>query len=193
MALSFEKIKSEFLFSLPLILFTLTLLILPFFLKANLPNFKDIVKVSIITLLPYFDKFYFLSLSIIFFFLLFKFTKEIKALILGFSMLFILNYVGWIYSHVRAIPIKEAAIYVKKHNIKKIVMYHLNTPSFDVYAKMLVEKRYPKVGDIVLTKVDQLKKFNYELLFKKGVIALIKIKPQYKSTQPFNYKKDKRK
>ena len=192
MALSFEKIKSEFLFSLPLILFTVTLLILPFFLKTNLPHFKDIVKVSIITLLPYFNKFYFLSLSIIFFLLLFKFTKEIKALILGFSMIFILNYVGWIYSHVRAMPVKEAAIYVKKHNIKKIVMYHLNTPSFDVYAKMLVEKRYPKSGDIVLTKVNELKKFNYELLFKKGIIVLIKIKPQNKSTQPFHYKKDKR-
>ncbi len=71
-------------------------------------------------------------------------------------------------------------------------MYHLNTPSFDVYAKMIVEKRYPKVGDIVLTKVTTLKDFNYELLFKKGVIALIKIKPKTKTKEPLNYKKDRR-
>ena len=192
MSLSFEKIKSEFLLSLPLILFTLTLLILPFYLKTNLSHFKDFTKVAILTLYPYFNKFYFFSLGTIFFLSLFNYTKEIKALILGFSMIFILNYVGWIYAHVRAFPIKEAAIYVKKHNIKKVVMYHLNTPSFDVYAKMLVKKRYPKVGDIVLTKVSDLKKFNYELLFKKGVVALIKIKENKKPTEPLNYIKDRR-
>ena len=192
MSLSFKKIKSEFLLSLPLILFTLTLLILPFFLKANLTHFKDLTKISILTLYPYFNKFYFLSLGIILFLSIFKYGKEIKALILGFSMIFILNYIGWIYAHVRALPVKKAALYVKKHNIKKVVMYHLNTPSFNVYAKMLVEKRYPKVNDIVLTKATELKKFNYELLFKDGIVVLIKIKPKNKIFQPLNYTKDKR-
>ena len=192
MALNLKKIKSEFLLSLPFILLVATLLLLPFFLKANIYHFNDFIKTAILTLYPYFNKFYFGSLSFILFISIFNYSKEIKALILGFSMIFILNYLGWIYSHVRALPVKEAAIYVKKHNIKKIVMYHLNTPSFDVYAKMLVEKKYPKPGDIVLTKVDQLKKFNYELLFKKGVIVLIKIKPQNKIIQPFHYKKDRR-
>ena len=192
MGFAYEKIKSEFLYSLPLILFVLTLLILPFYLKANLVHFKDFTRVAILTLYPYFNKFYFISLGIILFLALFKYGKEIKTLILGFSMIFILNYVGWIYSHVRALPVKQAAIYVKDHNIKNVVMYHLNTPSFDVYAKMIVEKRYPKVGDIVLTKVTTLKDFNYELLFKKGVIALIKIKPKTRTKEPLNYKKDRR-
>ena len=192
MALVFKQIKSEFLFSLPFILFVITLLILPFFLKDNLSHFDDFTRVAILTLYPFFNKFYFGILGFILIISIFNYGKEIKSLILGFSMIFILNYVGWIYAHVRAIPVKEAAIYVKKHHIKKVVMYHLNTPSFDVYAKMLVEKRYPKVGDIVLTKVTDLKKFNYELLFKKGVIALIKIKPKEKIKEPFNYKKDRR-
>ena len=192
MALMFERIKSEFLFSLPLILFTLTLLILPFVLRDSLPHFKDFTKVAVITLLPYFNKFYFGILGFILVLSLMKFGKEIKAIILGFSMIFILNYVGWIYSNVRAIPVKEAALYVKQHHIKNVVMYHLNTPSFDVYAKMIVEKRYPKPGDIVLTKVTTLKEFNYELLFKKGVIALIKIKPKTKINEPLNYIKDRR-
>ena len=192
MALSFKEIKSEFLMALPLVLFVLILIVLPFFLKANLTHFKDLTKISILTLYPYFNKFYFGSLGIILFLSLFKYGKEIKSLILGFSMIFILNYIGWIYAHVRAIPVKEAAFYVKKHNIKKVVMYHLNTPSFNVYAKMLVEKRYPKVGDIVLTKVTELKKFNYELLFKDGIVVLIQIKPKNKIIQPLNYIKDKR-
>jgi len=193
MALAFKDIKSEFLLSLPFILFVITLLVLPFFLRDYLTvGKKDFIKAAIITLLPLFDKFYFAALLSILFLSLFKFTKEIKALILGFSMIFILNYVGWIYAHVRAIPIKKAALYVKKHNIKKVVMYHLNTPSFNVYAKMLVEKRKPKPGDIVLTKVTNLKDFNFDMLYKGGVVALIKIKPHHKTSLPFNYKKDRR-
>ena len=192
MALIFDKIKSEFLLSLPLILFTITLLILPFFLRDSIPHFKDFTKTAVITLLPYFNKFYFGSLGFILILSLMKFSKEIKTLILGFSMIFILNYVGWIYANVRAVPVKEAALYVKKHRIKNVVMYHLNTPSFDIYAKMTVEKKEPETGDIVLTKVTDLKKFNYKLLFKKGVIALIKIKPKTKINEPLNYIKDRR-
>jgi len=192
MALMLNNIKSEFLFSLPLILFVIALLFLPFIVRDSLPHFKDFTKIAIITLLPYFNKFYFIVLSFILIISFINFGKEIKTLILGFSMIFILNYVGWIYSHVRAVPVKQAALYVKKHHLKNIIMYNLNTPSFDVYAKMLVEKKHPKPGDIVLTKVTALKDFNYEILFKKGVIALIKIKPKVKISEPLNYIKDKR-
>jgi hypothetical protein len=90
-------------------------------------------------------------------------------------MIFVLNYVGWIYAHAREFPVKEAALYVKKHNIKKVVMYHLNTPSFNVYAQMLVEKRKPKKGDIVLTKLNTIKNFKHKILFQKGIIVLAKI------------------
>ncbi len=193
MALSFKELKSEFSLSLPFLIFVLLLIVLPFILQKNLAFIKsDFTKVAIITMLPLFNKFYFISLFVILFLSLIKFNKEIKAIILGFSMIFILNYVGWIYAHVRAIPVKNAALYVKKHHIKDIVMYRLNTPSFNVYAKMYVKKRTPKVGDIVLTKVNELKHFNYELLYKKGVIALIKIKPKAHITEPLNYKKERR-
>lgn len=193
MALSFKKLKSEFLLSLPLILFVLLLIILPFILQKNLGNItSDFTTASIITLLPFFNKFYFISLFIILMLLIVRFNKEIKAIILGFSMVFILNYIGWIYAHVRAIPVKNAALYVKEHNIKKIVMYRLNTPSFNVYAKMYVKKRNPKIGDIVLTKITELKKFHYDLLFKDGVVALIKIKQKNNIKEPLNYKKERR-
>ncbi len=192
MALSFKEIKSEFLLSLPMVLFIIILIALPFVARDYIKFAKDEVKVIIITLLPLFNKFYFGVMLTLLFLSLFKFSKEIKAIILGFSMIIILNYVGWIYANVRAIPVKEAANYIKAHNIKKVVMYKLNTPSFNVYAKMLVEKRKPKTDDIVLTKVTELKNFNYKLLYKKGLIALIKIKPNHKQKLPFNYKKDKR-
>ncbi len=193
MAYYLKEIKSEFLLSLPMIIFLAVLFALPFYLQNALPFIKkDLVKVSIITLLPYFDKFYFISIAVLFFLAFFRFGKTVKTLILGFSMIFVLNYVGWIYAHVRAVPVKEAALYVKKHHIKKVVMYHLNTPSFDIYARMLVEKRKPKPGDIALVRVSTLNEFNYDLLFKKGIVALVKIKPKAKITEPFNYKKDRR-
>jgi len=70
-------------------------------------------------------------------------------------------------------------------------MYRLNTPSFNVYAKMLVAKRTPKPGDIVLTKVTSLNGLNFDMLYKSGVIALIKVKPKNNKELPFNYKKDR--
>ncbi|WP_457560290.1 ArnT family glycosyltransferase [Caminibacter sp.] len=193
MAYYFGKIKSEFLLSLPFILFLITLFALPFVARDMLPVIKDdFAKATIISLLPYFDKFYFGSLGALILLSLFKFGKTIKSLILGFGMIFVLNYVGWIYAHARAIPVKEAALYVKKHDIKKVVMYHLNTPSFNVYARMLVEKRKPKTGEVAIMPVTALKEFNYELLYKGGVIALVKIKPRIKQTNPFNYRKERR-
>jgi hypothetical protein len=192
MALSFKEIKSEFLLSLPFVLFLITLFILPFLAQKSIPFLKHdpFTLTAVITLLPLFNKVYFFIIGTLLFLSIFKFTKEIKALILGFGMITILNYVGWIYAHVRAIPVKEAALYVKKHNIKQVVMYKLNTPSFNVYAQMLVEKRKPKIGDIAIMPVTQLKNFNYDMLYKGGVIALVKIKKEKKS-MPLNYKKER--
>ena len=54
-------------------------------------------------------------------------------------------------------------------------MYQLNTPSFNVYTQMLVEKRKPKKGDIVITKITNLQKLKGEVLYKKGSVVLLKI------------------
>ncbi len=174
MALMFKEFKSEFWLSFGFVVFTVALLCLPFGLRHI--NTKEIVKIYFEIISPYFNYFYFVCLATILLISLLKTGKEIKALILGFSMIFILNYVGWIYAHVRAIPLKDAAVFVKKHHIKNIVMYNLNTPSFNFYAQTLVKKRYPKTGDTVITKITELKKFKSQLLFKKGIIAIIKIK-----------------
>ncbi len=174
MALAFKDIKSEFLYSLPFVLFILILMAIPFILPYI--HTKKELQYIIESLMPYFNIFYFISLITLLILSLIKSSKEIKTVILGFSMIFILNYAGWIYANVRAIPLQNAAVFVKNHHIKKIVMYHLNTPSFDVYARMLVDRKNPKPGDTVLTKLTELHKFRYKLLFKKGIIALIKVK-----------------
>ena len=57
-----------------------------------------------------------------------------------------------------------------------VVMWRLNTPSFDVYSRRLVEKREPRAGDVVLTKaifVPQLGRT--EVLYQRNGIALVKV------------------
>jgi len=175
MGLYFREIKNEFLLSLPMIIFVILLAGLPFVAENIIQNQKESVQNIFYVLKPYFNTFYYLSLGTILALLLLRFTKEKKVIILGFSMIFILNYVGWIYAHAREFPVKHAAEYVKKQKIGNIVMYHINTPSFNVYAGMLVEKRKPKVGDIVISKPSALKKYNYKTLFKEGTIVIAKI------------------
>ena len=165
MAIKFNK---KFL-NIPFLMFTILLLLLPIYLhNIELTNStKDLI---IKSLLPYFGIGYFVIILLIF-----LINLKNNLFTLGFSMIFVLNYIGWIYAHAREFPVKEAALYAKKHNIKKVVMYHLNTPSFNVYAQMLVEKQKPKKGDIVLTKLNTIKNFKYKILFQKGIIVLAKI------------------
>ncbi|NPA10769.1 MAG: glycosyltransferase family 39 protein [Epsilonproteobacteria bacterium] len=195
MALMIERIKSEFLLSLPFVLFVAVLITAPFILQKNLFLFKDpIVKTAIITLLPLFNTAYFALMGAMLVGGIYKFGKEAKVVILGFGMIAVFNYVGWIYAHVRAIPIKHAAEFVTSRHISNIIPYHLNTPSFNVYTRTITKKKTPKAGDIILTNVKSLRKFkNYKILFKESTVVIIKLLPPKKQTLPFNYKKDIRK
>jgi len=72
-------------------------------------------------------------------------------------------------------PIKEAALITKRADYK-VVMWGLNTPSFNVYSERLVEKRTPQRGDIVLTKSPRLSElWSFEVLYQKNGIALVKV------------------
>jgi hypothetical protein len=154
---------------------------------------SPLVKTAIITILPLFNTFYFASMLSIFFLSLINFSKELKILILGFSSIFIVNYIGWIYSHVRAKPVKDAAIFIKKQKISNIITYHMNTPSFNVYSQIITKKSYPKIGNIVLTNVQSLKRLkHYKILFKEGTVVIVKIVKPCNKTEPFNYKREKR-
>jgi len=192
MGVVFKDIKSEFLMSLPFVLFVILLLSLPFIARSLLVLPKDEIRVVVTILLPLFNTFYFASLGVILFFSLFNFGKINKVIILASSMIFIFNYVTWIYSHVRALPLKHIAEYAKKHHLK-VVMYAMNTPSFNVYAEMITPKRTPKVGEIAVMKVTNLKDLkHFKILKKEGSVVLVRVLPSKKDTSPFNYKKDRR-
>jgi len=174
MALIFEKVKNDFWLTLPFILFLLIMLVLPFVLGKIHSN--ETFQITVKTMIPYFNIFYFLIILTFLILCLIKFNKEIKIIIIGFGMIFIVNYAAWIYAHVRAIPLKEAAVFVKKHHLKNILMYNMKTPSFNFYSNMITPIRKPKRNEIVLIKLKDLKNFKYQILFKKGTIAIVKIK-----------------
>jgi len=72
-------------------------------------------------------------------------------------------------------PIKEAALLAKERDYK-VVMWRLNTPSFDIYSERLVEKREPRSGDVVLTKAAFIKQLGQtDVLYEKNGIVLAKV------------------
>lgn len=80
------------------------------------------------------------------------------------------------YGKLMQLPIKEAAILAKERNYQNIVMHRINMPSFNVYYEGLVSKKAPVNGDIVFTKVPELKNFDdFTTLYQKNGFALIKL------------------
>ena len=167
MALMLKELKSELLLSLPLTLFVLLLLALPIVAPNFLKNKEAVIAFNAIA--PLFNVWYYISLFAILLLTLIKLGKEKRALVLGFSMIFILNYVGWIYAHARAIPVKEAALLAKQKGIKKVYL-KTNLPSFSVYFGDITPRKEPKKGEVALIKSKNTK--GYEIIYKKGLVAL---------------------
>ena len=189
-----EEYRSRLKLITPMALFLGFLLILPFMARSLLPVIKDqFAKVAIITLLPYFDRFYFWAVLGLLIALLYPFSLRTTRILLGLSGVVVVNYLLWIYAHFIQFPVYGAAQYVRHHQIDKIVMWRLNTPSFILYSHRFVEKRDPKIGDIVLTRVTEIGKLpGYKPLYLKGGIALVKVTPPVSHSNPFNYRKDRR-
>lgn len=145
-------------------------------------NIKDTLAVVLIeNAYDSFDIWYRLPLIIILLFVLFLLFKTVKKefMILGIAsaMIVSINFVVIpAYGKLMQQPIKEAALFAKSKGYKDIIMYGVNTPSFNVYYEGLVSKEKPIHGDIVFTKVPKLKDFNtYETLYRKNGFSLIKV------------------
>jgi hypothetical protein len=74
-------------------------------------------------------------------------------------------------------PIKQAGLIARDIDAP-LVMHGLNTPSFGVYARRVVEKRPPLPGEIVLTQADRLGELPpHEVLFRSKHIVLLRTLP----------------
>ena len=71
-------------------------------------------------------------------------------------------------------PIQEAALLARKENYT-VVMWHVDAPSFSIYAQRPTLRRVPQAGDVVLTKLKYLGELpNHDVLYSKNGIALVK-------------------
>ncbi len=112
--------------------------------------------------------------------ILIKFIKlsiEFKAFLIAIVFTSLINFVVIpAYGKLAEQPIKDAALYAKNHNLK-VITFHITKPSFLVYLESKSLKEKPKKDSIVLLKKGALRYFKeYEILFKKGGIYLIKVK-----------------
>ena len=182
MALSFKDIKSSLSLHLPTILLFIILFLLPFIAPVIAPTVHD--KVAKI-LLPFVAesfgvtyKIYFVTGILILIYLAFnKQLDKISQIVIASVLLLIgVNFFAApSYAQLAQQPIKDAGLLAKKENLK-VVMYGINTPTFNVYAQRLVAKHKPKVGEVAFVKVTTLKEFKkYTTLYKKYGYALIKV------------------
>lgn len=182
MALHLPNLRSKFLLFLPPLLFFVALLFLPEIIGYALPNIKDgFAQSALAEYREYFMAGYRLffaltTLLTLYFMMEKRFTNINKLFACGLLTVFALShFLIPLAGRLQQEPIKEAALIAKQHNYA-VVMWQLNTPSFNVYSERLVEKREPRAGDVVLTKSIYLPKLNrFEILYQKNGIALVKV------------------
>jgi len=181
-ALYLQKNVSKAWLIYPILILLTILLFLPdiaTLLKANIRD--ELAQVLIENAYETFDIWYRLLILSVMFFLLFllRFSEKTASIVVGVALAMIIS-VNFIviptYGKLMQLPIKEAALLAKNKPYKNVVMYGVNTPSFNVYYEGLVSKKRPKSGDIVFTKIPKLKDFkNYKTLYRKNGFTLIKL------------------
>ncbi|BBG65729.1 glycosyl transferase family 39 [Hydrogenimonas sp.] len=181
MALQFSSIKSPLWIVLPPAVLMLVLIFLPEIANAALPSVKDpYAKALIEESGSLFGWRYKMEIALLLAALVVAWRmiegKLAKSLVTGAVTLLLVN--GTIlptYAALAQQPIKEAALFAKKHRLD-VVMWGINVPSFMVYSEKIVPRRDPEPGEIVLTKITKLKEVeSYQSIFKKYGIVLVRI------------------
>lgn len=176
-----ENKNSKVWILVPLILLATILLFLPEIVYLAKPYIQDKFALTLIENQGNsFDTTYRLILVFIIIISIWQLLKPFpfKTILIasGFSMTLLVNYaVMPSYGKLMQLPVKQAALFAKNHNLN-VVMYKNNMPSFNVYYEGLVSKQVPTVGDVVFSKVSDLHNFKeYKTLFQKGAFALVRI------------------
>lgn len=181
------EFKSHFLLYLPIFILSAILIFLPEILGYVLISTKDEFVVSV---LSGYEEYFGLSYRFIFvsiiaiFFIAKSYSIEVNSIILAIYTIFIINFVVMDkVAKLQQQPLKECGLIVKNKDYNDVIMWGLNTPTFNVYAQRLVDKREPKDEDtnkIIITKSIYLKDVKeYELIYQKHGIALIRLIKRY--------------
>jgi len=182
MALSSERLPGRRWLLLPPLLLFLALLSLPEVIGFALPTLRDAyVRDMLAHYTEYFSwgyRCFFLGAAVISVFFMIDARLPKLSKLFASGLLTVLGFSAFVMPVIGALqqaPIKEAALLAKQHDYS-VVMWRLNTPSFDVYSKRLVEKRDPRPGDVVLTKSIYLSQLGkVEVLYQKNGISLVRL------------------
>jgi 4-amino-4-deoxy-L-arabinose transferase-like glycosyltransferase len=169
------------LFILPL-LFIAPLLLFPYlapYFAGSISN--EFVKTAVVAGAIYFDASYrFILAAVMLLMIALPFIKPVpvtlKYGVLGLLFVSMTNFLILpILSNILQQPVKSAGLLAKKEKLD-VISWRVQYPSFNVYAERLTSIRAPNAGDIILTKSEYLRdKGNYEKIFEKHGIALVKI------------------
>lgn len=104
-------------------------------------------------------------------------SKLYTLLVIG--LMFNIGSAGLLVPAIAAIqqgPIYQAASVARQMSDEVIVIWRLNTPSFNVYTQRVIERRRPQLGEIALTRIDSLDRLSeYEILFARNGVLLVRI------------------
>lgn len=184
MALSREHPPARIWLLLPPLLLFLILLALPELIAYALPGIHDaFVRDMLADYASYFTtdyRVFFLACAALSLYFMAKsrLAKSVQLLICGFLAVFgVSAYVMPVVGGLLQSPIKEAALLANQRHYK-VVMWGLNTPSFEFYSGQLAERRQPRPGDVVLTKSPLLSQFGKsDVLYQKNGIVLARLRP----------------
>lgn len=182
MAVHIDKIRSDRLLVLPLLILFIVLLFLPEISTLIQPMVDDNYARYVMQSAPEaFSTAYriYLTVALIALITLMaaqKLNRHIKLIALGFISVIIIN--GAViptYGKIAQEPIRNAAM-IAKANHYDVHLWRFNNPSFLVYTEKTASREEPKEGEYVLTKTPYLEKFDkVEIIYEKYGIALAKI------------------
>lgn len=185
MAIQLDQMKSRFwVFLPPMLLFGL-LLALPELLDLALPTIKDAYARQMLAhhredFPSFYQPLIVVVMVILLWFMLDKrWQLSNKMLVSGILTSVVLSAALLpAIAEMQQAPIKQAALYARQHGLSKVVLWKLNTPSFNVYTEQTSEYRDPLPGEVVLTKERYLAELaGYQRLYSRNGVALVRLSP----------------
>jgi 4-amino-4-deoxy-L-arabinose transferase-like glycosyltransferase len=186
MAVHGYELKSAFWPLLPVLLFFLGLLALPYgvhYLGAHIgdPFYRDALTAALAQFSTGYFAFLGVMTAIVAFAMLERATPVPRKLI-AFGLAAVASLATLVVpvaGFAQQASIKEAALLCRDRQLN-VVMWHLNAPSFSVYRGAPTPSRDPRPGDVVLTKASRLSELPpslpYDVIYSKRGIVLAKIR-----------------
>jgi 4-amino-4-deoxy-L-arabinose transferase-like glycosyltransferase len=186
MALHGAGVKSQFWPMVPVLLFFVALLALPYAITYSLGRIPDrFYREALTAVLERFDTFYFGFFAVtcalaVFAMMEHATTLPRKLAVFGLAAVAALStLIVPAAGFAQQSALKEAALVARERHLDP-VMWRLNAPSFSVYRGAPTPSREPRPGDVIVTRADRLAELPaglaYDLLFSKRGIVLARIR-----------------